>query len=139
MRGVIKVIIATVVIATLLTLGFGIFWKEHDQMWWQFSRSEYWYSFDWIDVDFDIWLLGWHHISWKVNIYNSWCLFMTLKILCFAGIVVTFLTSVLWYYLRPEAIYMSHPTDTATFFVSKDRGKSWSEKIFEVIEGNAEL
>lgn len=127
-----KVIIITTVVAVILTLGFGIFWKECDMIWWFFPPSyDTLHMFNWVDVSFDFFGL---HVVWKINLYNSWCLFMSLEVLCFIGVVVTLLAGVLWYYLRPDAIYLLHPTEVNTFLVSYDRGKNWKEEEFTIIE-----
>lgn len=136
-----RVIIITTVIAVMLTLGFGIVWKECDMIWWFYAPWDIAHTALWVDVQFDLptydfgnWSWATIQVVWQINLYNSWCLFMTLEVLCFAGVIITLLAGVLWYYLRPEAMYIAHPTKTTMFLVSRDRGKSWIEEKFEKVK-----
>lgn len=122
-----KLLILVVVSAILLALGFGIFWKENDMIWWFYCPWDVVYTALWVDVQFDFFGLP---VVWQINLYNSWMLFMNLQMACFIGTIIIILTGFLWYYTHPEPIYMAHPTAAHKCHVSYDRGKTWTLETF---------
>lgn len=119
-----KAVIAGTIPFVLVLIGLGIFWKEHDHMWWDL----YWaflniggVPWNWIEAG-----------SWQVGMYGSWCIFKTLQMVCMALAITIPLLVTLWCAWKPEPIYM--PFTSELVAVSYNRGKSWTLEEFTLLK-----
>lgn len=123
-----------IIVIALLMSGFILFWKESDHQHW----DTHWVSTKvnelWVDIQIDVpefaqTIFGLPpKLILQISCYNSWCMWLTLKILCFTGIVF----ACVWYVAKPEPIYM--PFTSELMAVSYNRGKTWSLEKWMLLE-----